>query len=226
MKSWLKLLYYKFKYRAIKVKLSGGVILDSKNVFEGHNSVGNGTEVASSSIGFGTYISERSVIRKARIGRFCSVGSNVQTGVGRHPVSEFVSTHPAFFSTQEQAGFTFTSHNIFKEHIFVDRSPNPKYVVDIGNDVWIGSNVIIMDGITIADGAIVAAGAVVTKNVEPYTIVGGIPAKTIKTRFTPQQIEGLLNIKWWLWDINYLKEKAAGFANVQAFIDSQTPVNL
>lgn len=223
MKSWLKLLYYRFTYRKKKVKLFSGVVLDSQNNFEGFNAVGKNTEVASSEIGFGTYISETSVIRKARIGRFCSVGSNVRTGVGTHPVNDFVSTHPAFFSTQRQAGFTFTSQNTFKEHIFVDSTHNAKFVVDIGNDVWIGSNVIIMDGITIGDGAIIAAGAVVNNDVAPYTIVGGVPAKVIRTRFSPRQIETLLNIKWWFWDIEKLKANVESFANVQAFIDSNKP---
>ena len=72
---------------------------------------------------------------------------------------------------------------------------------EIGNDVWIGFNSTIMPGIKIGDGAIIATNSTVTKNVEPYTIVGGNPAKEIKKRFTKEQIEKLLEIKWWNWEI-------------------------
>lgn len=72
-----------------------------------------------------------------------------------------------------------------------------KYFVEIGNDVWIGNNVLIMDGIRIGDGAILAAGSVIAKDVEPYTIVGGVPAKFIRKRFKDSEIDFLLDFKWW-----------------------------
>jgi virginiamycin A acetyltransferase len=78
--------------------------------------------------------------------------------------------------------------------------PSTKGDVIIGNDVWIGANVTIMSGVTIGDGAVIANNSHVVKNVEPYSLVGGNPAKLIKYRFTPEQIEKLLKIKWWYWD--------------------------
>ena len=69
----------------------------------------------------------------------------------------------------------------------------------IGNDVWIGYEAVILQGVTIGDGAIIGARAVVTKDVEPYTIVGGVPAKTIKRRFPPETVEALLRLRWWDW---------------------------
>jgi len=218
MKAWLKRIYYRLTYRRIDVIIGKGVVLNTQNSFEGQNAIGDNAEVATAKIGLGTYISNNSVIRKTIIGRFCSIGSNVQTGLGLHPSTTFVSTHPAFFSTQKQAGFSFVAKDIFKEHIFVDAEQ--KYVVTIGNDVWIGSNVLIMDGVTIGDGAIVAAGAIVTKNVEPYTIVGGIPAKFIRLRFTQAQIARLLTIKWWEWGLDKIKAKSHLFDSVDSFVDS------
>jgi acetyltransferase-like isoleucine patch superfamily enzyme len=218
MKTWLKRLYYRWVYRNIGVTIGKEVILNKHNSFEGNNAVGNNAEVATAKVGRGTYISDNSTIRKTIIGRFCSIGSNVQTGLGLHPSDTFVSTHPAFFSTQKQAGFSFVGHNTFKEHIFVDTAQ--KYVVAIGNDVWIGSNVLIMDGVKVGDGAIIAAGAIVTKDVEPYTIVGGIPAKFMRLRFTPQQIDKLLKLKWWDWSFDKIKERSAEFANIESFADN------
>jgi virginiamycin A acetyltransferase len=72
--------------------------------------------------------------------------------------------------------------------------------VIIGNDVWIGANVTIMSGVTIGDGVVIANNSHVVKDVEPYSLIGGNPAKLIKYRFTPEQIEKLLKIKWWYWD--------------------------
>ena len=76
----------------------------------------------------------------------------------------------------------------------------------IGNDVWIGSNVIILPGVKVGDGAILSAGAVVSKNVEPYSIVGGVPAKHIKYRFPKAMREAFLRIKWWDWPVEKIKE--------------------
>ena len=88
----------------------------------------------------------------------------------------------------------------------------------IGNDVWIGSNVIIMSGVRIGDGAVIAAGAIVTKNVEPYSIVGGVPAKTIRRRFEENQIEYLRKIEWWNRSEDWIKKNAASFTDIEYFI--------
>lgn len=218
MKAWLKRNYYKWAYYSKNVKFGKKVLLDIRNEFEGWNVIGDNTEVASTKIGLGTYIADKSIIKKAIIGRFCSIGSSVQTGLGVHPSTGFVSSHPAFYSTKKQAGFSFVDEDIFKEHLFIDAEE--KYVVQIGNDVWVGNNVIIMDGIKIGDGAIVASGSIVTKNIAPYTIVGGVPAKFIKPRFDEQQAEELLAIKWWNWSMEKIKANSKLFNNVESFTSS------
>ena len=85
--------------------------------------------------------------------------------------------------------------------------------------MWIGYNVTILGGVSIGDGAIVAAGAVVTKDVEPYTIVGGVPAKPLKKRFTDEQIEFLLGFKWWEKDREWIKENKDYFLNIENLME-------
>ncbi|RUX91838.1 CatB-related O-acetyltransferase [Mesorhizobium sp. M7D.F.Ca.US.004.03.1.1] len=90
---------------------------------------------------------------------------------------------------------------------------------EIGNDVWIGRRAIIMPGITIGDGAVVGAGSIVTKDVAPYAIVAGNPAKLIRNRFTDDQIARLLAIRWWEWsDEKIIAEQPRFFGPVDAFI--------
>lgn len=160
--------------------------------FEGYNKLHGSCSISNSSLGLFTYASA-SKICNAEIGRFCSIAPNVKIGGGKHP-TKFPSTHPAFYSTRAQSGKTFTTEDHYREH----------EKVIIGNDVWIGSGAIILDGVTIGDGVIVAAGAVVSKNIPPYHIVGGIPARHIKKRFSDEHIEGLLRLKWWDWPIEKL----------------------
>ena len=85
--------------------------------------------------------------------------------------------------------------------------------------MWIGYNVIITMGVTVGDGAVLAAGAVVTKDVPPYTVVGGVPARVIKKRFSDEDIAKLLKIRWWDWDDKKIVENAHLFQNTKAFID-------
>lgn len=133
------------------------------------------------SCGKHTYISRDSSINREEtlIGSFCSISDGVRIGLAQHPTN--------YFST---SSFCFDNLNL-KDIGFID---NPCI---IGNDVWIGSDVLIMGGLTIGDGAVLAAGAVVTKDVPPYAIVGGVPAKVIKYRFDEETIKELLELKWW-----------------------------
>jgi len=137
----------------------------------------------------------------ADIGKYCSISNGVITVEGKHPLDR-LSTSPVFYSVNKQCGMTYVTKNKFVE---VD---NGKRTI-IENDVWIGENVIIKAGVKIGTGSIVAMGAVVTKNVEPYSIVAGVPARTIKKRFDEDIIDYLLETKWWeqsdLWIKNNLK---------------------
>ena len=127
---------------------------------------------------------------------------------------QYVSVHPAFYSTRGQAGFTFVKEQKFDERM--DRN----YHTIIGNDVWIGDSALIMEDVHIGDGAIVAAGAIVTKDVPPYSIVAGVPAKVIKARFLKEKIDWLEKFKWWEKDLEWLKNHAELFSDLDLFIDT------
>ena len=123
------------------------------------------------------------------VGNFCSIAGNVNIYLGGNHKTDWVTTYP----------FGHINQNIFNK-FNGNGHPATKGDVIIGNDVWIGNNVTIMSGVTIGDGVVIANNSHVVKNIEPYSLVGGNPAKLIKYRFTPEQIEKLLEIKWWYWD--------------------------
>ena len=134
-------------------------------------------------MGFGSY-SGTNFWFVGRIGRFTSIANNVSSNPYVHPIEPpYVSTSPMFFSVLRQNGHTFTNEQLFTE----SRDP-----VVIGNDCWIGQSVFMTGGIKIGDGAVVLAGAVVTKDVPPYAIVGGVPAKVIRYRYDEETIKFLL----------------------------------
>lgn len=159
------------------------------------------------SLGDFSYVGSGSVIARATVGKFCSIGPEVMIGLGRHPTRGFVSTHPIFYSTLGQSGITFAEQGTFEEYA----------AVKVGNDVWIGARAIIADGVTIGDGAIIAAGAVVTENVPAYVIVGGVPAKKIRQRFADAEVETLLNAKWWDRDLEWLRKNYKNFHHLEKF---------
>ena len=123
---------------------------------------------------------------KLYIGKFCSIAGGVEVMLGGNHRIDWVSTFPFGHVSQQ----TFPTYN-------GEGHPITKGDVNIGNDVWIGDGATILSGITIGDGAIIATKSVVTKNVEPYSIVGGNPAKYIKHRFSKEIIEKLLEYRWW-----------------------------
>lgn len=159
-------------------------------------------------IGDYVYIQDGGVFTGMTIGKFCSVGPHVRVGPGMHPVN-YISTFPAFYSTRLQCQVTFATEDLFVE----------SGEVQIGNDVWIGANALIMDNVKIGDGAIVASGAVVTRDVEPYTIVGGVPAAPIRKRFSDEQIAALLEFRWWDRDEQWLHENHRLFQNPDEFFN-------
>ena len=180
--------------------------------FEGANRLGRGTLVDMSQIGYATYIAPYSELCRCKIGRYCSISSYVHIVHGTHPSKQWISTHPAFFSPQKRAGITYSPEHRFEEFKYTDKEK--KYEVSIGNDVWIGYGANILGGITVGDGAIIAAGALVTKDVPPYAIVGGIPAKVLRYRFDEEKINYLLKLQWWNKDKDWIKEKACLFDDI------------
>jgi acetyltransferase-like isoleucine patch superfamily enzyme len=126
---------------------------------------------------------------KLYIGNFCSIGSDIKIFLGGNHRHDWVTTYP----------FGHIHQDIFN-NFNGEGHPRTKGDIIIGNDVWIGQTTTIMSGIKIGDGAVIANNSHIVKDVEPYSIVGGNPAKLIKYRFTPEQIDKLLRIKWWDWE--------------------------
>ena len=214
MKKTIKraLVLMKNKEKNIKISPKANVTLSSS--FEGHNHIGKKTSFKGT-MGLGSYIGGDSRIC-ASIGRFCSIADKVCVVNGNHPVTGFVSTHSAFFSTTNNVDLSFVNENSFEELKFADSEKGLE--IKIGNDVWIGHGVTILAGVRIGDGAIIAAGAVVTKDVEPYSVVGGVPAKHIKYRFSAEQIDFLTAFRWWDKSLDWLAKNAVKMQNIETFM--------
>lgn len=194
------------RYKAKRTAVGMNVVL--KNSILGSDIfIGDNSAIFNSQLGDHTYVNSNSRINLSKIGKFCSIASNVHIGVGAHPTN-FVSTHPTFYANNKPFK-TFADKMYFTEE---------SGAIEIGNDVWIGSNSVILNNCRIGDGAIVALGSVVTKDVPPYAIVGGVPAKLIKYRFTEKDIIELLKIQWWNKSDSFLSHNFKDFHNVGLFI--------
>ena len=140
--------------------------------------------IRSSKIGFGSYTGTNTIIKNTIIGKYTSISWNVSIGGGNHDYKN-VAMYTDYW---------------LKKTLGLDLAiNNPETNVNIGNDVWIGAGVIVNNGVTIGDGAVVGAGSVVTKDIPPYSIVVGAPARVIKKRFDDETIDLLLELKWWNW---------------------------
>jgi len=169
-----------------------------------------GTHIQTGLIGKFTYINKYSLVDKntQSIGRFCSIAYGVKIGLGHHPV-DWVSTH--HFAYDKKYGF-INENRDFEDH--------SQQRCIIGNDVWIGGNSIILAGVKVGDGAIVGANSLVTKDVEPYSIVFGTPAKFHRYRFDEKIREELLKIQWWNWEDSKIIKNVDLFSDPENLIAS------
>ena len=187
-----------------------GVRLDSESRLDRHVVLFDRVEVMGSHLGSHTYIQKGTQIFNAEVGPFCSIAGNVRIGLAAHP-TEFLSTHPAFYDASQPLP------------IFLTEKRRPGQSVprtQIGADVWIGESALILAGLTIGTGSVIAAGAVVTQDVEPYSIVGGIPAKLIRKRFQGELGKRLLRSEWWKLPTEKLKALSPFFENPSVFLEN------
>ena len=194
------------RYRYPQVDFNRGCNANESCQFGDHIKIGVNSILANIKIGSYSYVGGNSVLKNCSLGKFVAIASEVKIGLGIHPVNDVISTYPGFYSAFASGAVKFNCNSSIEEC---------KQVV-VGNDVWIGTRAMILDGVTIGDGAVIAAGSVVTKDVEPYTIVGGIPAKLIRKRYSPTETQELINFAWWDKGYDFYVD------NAQSFLDPKT----
>jgi acetyltransferase-like isoleucine patch superfamily enzyme len=156
----------------------------------------------------GAFKIDGSIAPGTRIGSFCSVAPGVRLGGSNHPL-DWVSTH----------GFQYLSNRGFipEDNAELRRRLNEPVVIE--DDVWLGTNALVLPGMTVHRGAVIGAGAVVSRDVPPYAIAAGVPARVVRKRLPDEQVEALLAIDWPSWDDDTIRRRISDFYDPQAFID-------
>lgn len=175
--------------------IDDGCAIDHHSNISAYTHILSNTQLNHTIVASYSYIGKNCLVQNARIGSFCSIANDVIIGLGKHPITNF-STATLFYRRK----------NTLNVELIDEDMPFEEYdAITIGCDVWIGARAIIMDGVEVGHGAIIASNAVVTKDVPPYSIVAGTPAKVIKYRFNEDKIDKLLASKWWELDLDKIK---------------------
>jgi len=202
VRSRFKIIQLIFKVKSIK--FGRRCIIDWNSSFSAYNMIGDYSRIFNSHLGIYSYIGPFSIVIDTIIGKYCSIGPDVKIGLGYHPIN-YLSTSPYLYDSK-----------LYGSLVTKDYEEQFKQVV-IGNDVWIGANVLIAGGVKIGDGAVIGAGAFVNKDVEPYSIVVGTPARHIRYRLENEIIEEIQKDVWWNWDLAKLKKNADSFLKPHSF---------
>lgn len=160
--------------------------------------------IIGSAVGDHSYIETGARLHTTTVGKYTSIAPYALIGLAEHPLGAAVSTHPAFYLNRPEVGYDLVPETTRDEH-----SPTV-----IGHDVWVGAQTCIRTGVTVGHGAVVGAGSVVTKDVPPYAIVVGSPARVLRYRFEPEVIEDLLELAWWDRDDTWVRAHADAFHDI------------
>lgn len=166
---------------------------------EGNIAVNRRNFIQDAKVGRFTYTGQNTTIRGSSVGRFCSISWNVSVGGKDHGMDRV--TNSALWAFHNMDG------NKPEPSSFVYAKDEPACV--LGSDVWVATNAVVLRGVVVGDGAVIAAGCVVTRDVEPYTVVAGVPGKVIRSRFPDQLRQALLDLKWWDWPVEIIRENLA-----------------
>lgn len=181
-------------------------------IFGRYTEIGTRSRVSETTLGDYSYVTQDCVIWCATIGKFANIAAAVRINAPNHPTWRATLHH-----------FTYRAGDYFEGEeneadFFRWRREN---AVTIGNDVWIGHGATVLPGVAVGDGAVIGAGAVVSRDVEPYTIVGGVPARVIRRRFDPDIAERMQELAWWDWEHDELRAALGDFRTLsaEAFLD-------
>lgn len=195
--------------------ICSGVVVDTQSKISIHSVLFQNVVLIESSLGAYSYIQANTIVCNTQIGPFCSIAGNVHIGLAAHPTYH-VSTSPVFYDNTQPLPYFFAKSKQFHEIM-------PTTIIDA--DVWIGQGAMIKAGVKIGVGAIIGSGAMVTKDVAPYSVVVGVPAREIKKRFDDLIRQQLMDSKWWELDAVKLEMLAPYFDNPQSFLTEMTKVN-
>ena len=166
-------------------------------------------------LGAYSYFGTGTRVYDSKIGKYCSIGDNCVLGAGDHPLHLISTSCFTYLKDKIDRKMTARYFDVDADNLY-DTNKLYKEPVKIGNDVWIGHNVLIRRGVSIGDGAVIGMGAIVVKDVPPYAIVAGVPAKIIKYRFDDETIDKLLQLKWWDFPEDIVKKLP--FADIKGCI--------
>jgi acetyltransferase-like isoleucine patch superfamily enzyme len=204
------------KYISIGAQVSNRAHIDINSTIEKNVALFDGAILINSSVGAFSYIQSDSTIINASIGKFCSIAGDVKIGMAEHPLN-WVSTSPVFYDMSQPLPTALTDE---KNHF------GQQIQTSIGSDVWIGQGVIVKSGVSISVGSVIGAGSVVTKDVAPYSIVVGNPARPIRQRFGQEMCDALSTSKWWELDSEILRELSVFFKTPEVFLSELQRRNL
>jgi len=175
--------------------------------------VRHGARLNRSVLGDYTYLMERVQLDFTTIGKFGNIASDARLGPTNHPIDRPSAHHFTYRSAMYDLGEDDPS-------VFEWRADQP---VEVGHDVWIGHGAVVLPGVEIGTGAVIGAGSVVTRDVEPYTVVAGVPAALIRRRFDPETAARIKATEWWEWDHEVLADRLTAFRDLESFLNQHAP---